>query len=97
MCTTRLAPQVTQFEAANSHRGSNFRRAEDTADRKMPLGMNWVVVVDEHGNGRLQMHWTVARVFPPSPAGRAAWPRFEPVTGRVGNLTPGPQAQAMTL
>ena len=71
MCTTLLAPQAMQFEAANSHRRSNFRHAEDTANRKMPLGMNWVVAVDERGNRRLQMRWTVVRVFPPSPAGTA--------------------------
>ena len=96
MCTTRLAPQAIQFEAANSHHGSNSRHAEDTANRKMPLEMNWVVVVDEQGNRRLQMRWTVVRFFPSS-RGAAASLRFEPVMGRACNLTPDPQAQAMIL
>lgn len=61
MCTTLLAPQVTHFEAASSHRGPNFSRAED---RKTPLGMNWSVVIDKHGSRRLQMRWTVVRAFP---------------------------------
>ncbi len=69
MCATVLAPQIamtTPFEAASRYQGSNFRRVENAGDREQPLGRKWVVVIDEHGNRKLQICWTVARVVPPA-------------------------------
>ena len=68
MSTTLLAPQMTQFGAVGSYHGPNFSH---TANRKLPLSMNWIAVTDEHGNRRLQMRWTVARSSIPA-VGRGA-------------------------
>jgi len=69
MCATVLAPQGTMtapLVSAARYQDSNFGRAEHSGDRKLPLSTQWVVVTDEHGNGRLRMRWTVARFFPPT-------------------------------
>ena len=96
MCATVLAPQVamtTPFVAAARYQDSNLRRMEHAGDREQPLGRKWVVVIDEHGNRRLQMRWTVARVVPPAAVCEATWPCVEPAVGRESEPTLGPQAQ----
>ena len=58
MCTNLLARQATMatpFVCADWHQDSNFKRAEHTEDRKRPLSMNWVVVINEHGDRRLRI------------------------------------------
>ncbi len=96
MCATVLAPQVmmaTPFVAAARHHDSNFRRAEHAGDHKQSLERKWVVVTDEHGNRRLRMRWTVARVVPPATVCKATRPVVEPAVGRESEPTLGPQAQ----
>lgn len=85
MCTTLLAPQMTQFDAAGSYHDPNFSH---TANRKLPLSMNWFAVTDEHGNRRLQMRWTVARSSIP-PTFRSATPQcVQPAVGRGATQLP---------
>jgi hypothetical protein len=96
MCATVLAPQVamtTPFVAAARYQESNFRRVEHAGDHKQSLERKWVVVTDEHGNRRLQMRWSVARVVPPATVCKATRPGVEVAVGRVCNSTPGPQAR----
>jgi hypothetical protein len=96
MCATVLAPQVTMttpFVAAARYQESNLRRVEHGGNRKQPLGRKWVVVTDEHGNRRLQMRWTVARVVPPATVCKATGPWVEPAVGRESESTLGLQAQ----
>ncbi|MGB9072433.1 MAG: hypothetical protein WCC22_07150 [Terriglobales bacterium] len=93
MCATVLAPQVTlttPFVVAAQYQDSNFRRVEHARDRKRPLSMKWVVVIDEHGNRRLRMHWTGA--LPPT-LGKATLPCVEPALGRVYGPNPSPKIE----
>jgi hypothetical protein len=94
MCATVLAPQVTMttpFVAAARDQDSNLRRVEPTEDHKQSLERKWVVVTDKHGNRRLRMRWTVARVVPPASVCKATRPWVEPAVGRVCEPTLGPQ------
>jgi len=100
MCATVVAPQVTMtmpFEAAARYQDSNFGRVEHSmehsGDREQPLGRKWVVVIDEHGNRRLRMRWTVARFFPPGTVGKATRASVEAAVGRVCERILGPQAR----
>lgn len=96
MCTTVLAPQITMtmpFVVAARYQDSNFRPVEQTRDRERPLSRKWVVVTDEHGNRRLRMRWTVARVLPPAVVCKGTRLWVEAAVGRVCDPTPGPQAR----
>jgi hypothetical protein len=68
MCTILIAPEMRTTRFADTARCQDFKfeRAEDTEDRKRPLTMKWVVVADEHGNRRIEMHWAVAQPSTPS-------------------------------
>ncbi len=97
MCATVLAPQIamtTPVAVAARYQGSNLSRLEQTRDQKS-LGRKWVVVIDEHGNQRLRMRWTVTRV-PPAPVCKATRPWVELGVGRESDSTPGPQARVAT-
>jgi hypothetical protein len=96
MCATVLAPQVTTttpFVAAARYQDSNLRRVEHAGDHKQSLERKWVVVTDEHGNRRLRMHWTAARVVSPATVCKATRPWAEPAVGRESEPTLAPQAQ----
>jgi hypothetical protein len=95
MCATVLAPLVTMttpFVVAARYQDSALRRVEPTGDRKQPLKRKWVVITDEHGNRRLRMRWTVARVVLPATVRKAAQPRVEPAVGRECEPNPDPKA-----
>jgi hypothetical protein len=94
MCATVLAPQVTTpVVAAARYQDSNFRHLENSGDRKQPLSRKWVMVVDEHGKGRLRMRWTVAQFFPPATVCNVTRPWVEPAVGREHDSATGSQAQ----
>jgi len=61
MCTTLLAPQetMTPFAGETRWQDSNVTPAEHIEERKQPLTMRWVVVIDQHGDRSLRMRWTV--------------------------------------
>lgn len=64
MCSITLvnheaAMTTTQFMQTMPDAGCTEWQVEERAQRR-ELEMNWVVVIDEQGEGRLRMHWTVA-------------------------------------
>jgi hypothetical protein len=98
MCTIVLAPQITMttpFVAAARYQVSDLSRVEHTGDHKQPLERDWVVVTDEHGNRRLRMRWTVARVVPPATVCKATRPCVEAAAGRECQPTLSSQAQVV--
>lgn len=95
MCTILIAPQITTKRSTDAvcYQDVKFNRAEHDEHRKAPSSMKWVVVIDEIGNRRLEMRWTVARSSLPAPAtlGSATARCVRPAIGRVCDLMPGPE------
>jgi len=97
MCATVLALQATitkPFAAPAQYQDANPRRVEFSGDREQPLERQWVAIIDEHGNRRLRMHWTVARVVPPPTVCKAEQLCVEPADGKESKPILGLQAQA---
>jgi len=96
MCTIFVAPKrrTERFADALCYQDVNFKRREQTEDRKRQLNMKWVVATDELGNRRLQMRWTVARSSIPSTVCKSTPKSVQPAMGRGAcDPTPDPEVR----
>ena len=61
-CMVSFAPQMamatTQLAHTTHSKDVGARMVESISERKQPLSMSWVVVIDENGKRQLRMRWT---------------------------------------